>query len=114
MLLTPAQIKPKSFDSRRTSVSTQGGCASCLCACLGTRLLPQSYQYPDLSEGADHVGGQLHGGKEFPFSGVTKSGRVWRKVPDSGAWSMGSALSSEQHLSAVTETFGLSTTVMRC
>ena len=28
---------------------------------------------------ADRVGGQLHGDKECPFSGVTKSGRVWRK-----------------------------------
>ena len=37
------------------------------------------------SEGADHVAGQLHGDKECPFSGVTKSGRVWRKVPESGA-----------------------------
>jgi len=52
--------------------------------CLfGTRLLPQSYQYPNLSEGTDHLVGQLHG--ECPFSGVTKSGRVWRKVPESDA-----------------------------
>ena len=29
-------------------------------------LLPQSYQYPNLSEGADSVGGQLHGDKECP------------------------------------------------
>ena len=49
----------------------------------GARLLPQSYQYPNLSEGADRVGGQLRGDKECPFSGVTKSGRVWRKVPES-------------------------------
>ena len=55
---------------------------------LGTRLLPQSYQYPNLSEGADRVGGQLCGDKECPFSGVTKSGRVWRKVPESGAQSV--------------------------
>ena len=26
--------------------------------------------------------------KECPFSGVTKSGRVWRKVPESDAWSL--------------------------
>ena len=38
----------------------------------------QSYQYPNLSEGTDHVGGRLHGDKECPFTGVTKSGRVWR------------------------------------
>ena len=88
MLLTPAQIKPLSFESRRNSFSTRGGCASCLRACLGARLLPQSYQYPNLSEGADRVGGQMRGDKECPFSGVTKSGRVWRKVPESGSRSV--------------------------
>ena len=70
------------------SFLTRGGCASCLRACLGARLLPQSYQSPNLSEGADRVGGQLHGDKECPFSGVTKSGRVWRKVPESDARSV--------------------------
>ena len=64
---------------------TRGRCVSCLCVCLGTRLLPQSYQYPNLLEGADHVGGHLHGDKECPFSGITKSSRVWRKVPERGA-----------------------------
>ena len=48
----------------------------------------QSYQYPNLSEGADRVAGQPRGDKEYPFSGVTKSGRVWRKVPESGARSV--------------------------
>ena len=43
---------------------------------------------PNLSEGADRVGGQLRGDKECPFSGVTKSGRVWRKVPESDARSV--------------------------
>ena len=59
-----------------------GGCVSCLHACLGTRLLP------DLLEGADHVGRQLCRDKECPFSGVTKSGRVWRRVPKAmlGVW----------------------------
>ena len=47
---------------------------------MGARLLPQSYQYPNLLEGADRVGIQLHGDKECPFSGVTNSGRGWRKV----------------------------------
>ena len=55
---------------------------------MGARLLPQSYQYPNLSERADRVGRQLRGDKEYPFSGVTKSGRVWRKVPESGALSV--------------------------
>ena len=45
-------------------------------------------QYPNLSEGADRVGGQLRGDKECPFRGVTKSGRVWRKVPESDARSV--------------------------
>ena len=47
----------------------------------------QSYQYPNLLEGTDRVDGQLHGDKECPFSGITKSGRVWRKVPESDAQS---------------------------
>ena len=42
-------------------------------------------QYSNLSEGADRVGGQLRGDTECPFGGVTKSGRVWRKVPESDA-----------------------------
>ena len=29
------------------------------------------YQYPNLLEGADSVGGQLHGDNEWPFGGVT-------------------------------------------
>ena len=40
------------------------------------------------NEGADRVAGQLRGDKESPFSGVTKSGRVWRKVPESDARSV--------------------------
>ena len=63
-----------------------------LCACLGAKLLPQSSQYANLSEGADRVGGQLRGDKECcPFSDVTKSGRVWRKVPENGVRSVASA-----------------------
>ena len=42
----------------------------------------------NLSEGADRVAGQLRGDKECPFSGVAKSGRVWRKVPESDARSV--------------------------
>ena len=41
-----------------------------------------------LAEGADRVGGQLRGDKECPFSGVTKSGEVWRKVPEGDARSV--------------------------
>ena len=53
-----------------------------------TCVLLQSYQYQNLSEGVDRLGGQLRGDKECPFSGVTKSGRVWRKVPESETWSV--------------------------
>ena len=106
MLLTPAQIKPKSFESRRDSFFfffllflfssfLPGLDAPRVWACLGARLLPQSYQYPNLSEGADRVGGQLRGDKKCPFSGVTKSGRVWRKVPESDARSVGTNMTVE-------------------
>ena len=54
-----------------------------------------NYQYPNLSEGADRVAGQLRGDKECPFSGVTKSGRVWRKVPESDARSVGTNMTVE-------------------
>ena len=64
---------------------TRGGCVSCLRACFGARLLILSYQYPNLSEGADSVGRQL---RENKISDVTKSIRVWRKVPESGARSV--------------------------
>ena len=90
MLLTPAQIKPESFESRwNFFFFTRGGCVSRIRAFLGARLLPQSYQYPNLSEGADRVGGQLRENKECPFSDVTKSGRVWRKVLEGDARSVG-------------------------
>ena len=48
---------------------------------------------PHLPKGADRVGGQLRGNKECPFSGVTKSGRVWKKVPESDARSVNDVLS---------------------
>ena len=51
-------------------------------------MLPQSYQYPNLSEGTDSVGGQLRENKVCPFSGVTSSGRVGRMVPESDAGSL--------------------------
>ena len=59
-------------------------------------LLLQSYYYPNRSEDADRVAGQLRGDKECPFSGVTKSGRDWRKVPESDARSVSQALSTSR------------------
>ena len=50
-------------------------------------------QYPNHSEGDDRVGGEQRGDKECLFSGVTNSGRVWRKVPESDAWSVMSGTS---------------------
>ena len=97
MLPTPALIKPRSFELRWNFFLlffTRGGCVSCLHACLGARWLPQSYQYQNLSEGTDRVSGQLRGDKECLFSGVTKSGRVWRKVPESDAQSVVASRSS--------------------
>ena len=43
---------------------------------------------PESFVGADRVAGHLCGDKECPFSGVTKSGRVWRKVTESDAQSV--------------------------
>ena len=45
-------------------------------------------------EGADRVGGQLLGDKECAFNGVTKSGRVWRKLTESDARSVRKALAA--------------------
>ena len=84
-VLTPAQIKPKSFESRRNFLPFFYPRWMRL---MFTCVLPQFYQYPNRSEVADRVGGQLRGDKEYPFSGVTKSGRVWRKMPESDARSV--------------------------
>ena len=69
-------------------VFTRGGRASCLRACFDALLLPQSRKYPNLSEDADSVSGQLRGVKEYTPS-VTEPGRVQRKVPESDARSVG-------------------------
>ena len=86
MLLTPAQTEPKSFASRWTLFFLPGVDASHVY--VRARVLPLSYQYPNLSEGADLTGGQVCGDKECPVSGVTKSGRVWRKAPEGDALSV--------------------------
>ena len=63
-------------------------------------LLSQFYYYPNLSEGGDRVSGQLRGNEECPFSGVTRSGRVWRKVPESDARSVISTQTFQRALTA--------------
>ena len=92
MLLTPAQIKPKSFESRRNSlfflpvvdtphVYVRAWALGCFYSHISTRTFRRAL--------TASLHGQLRGDKECPFSGVTKSGRVWRKVPESGARSVG-------------------------
>ena len=53
-------------------------------------VLPQSYYiYINLSEGVESVGRQMRGDRirrlfgDFSAENATKSGRVWRKVPES-------------------------------
>ena len=75
-------------ELRRNSFYTQNGRASGSRACLDAMSLPQSYFYPNHSEGADSV----HRDKKCPFSGVTSSGRVWRKVSESDARSVASSV----------------------
>ena len=99
-LLTPAQMKPKSFDSRRYSfflflfsftpradaphVYMRASTLSCF--------RPQSYYYVStqtfrraLTESLDSCAET----KECPFSGVTSCGRVRRTVLESDARSVG-------------------------
>ena len=77
-----------SRDSNPRPFNHESGALTTELSPPGARLLLQSYKYPNLSEGADRVAGQLRGDKEYPFSGVTKSGRVWRKVPESDVQSV--------------------------
>ena len=51
-------------------------------ACFDAVSLSQSHWCPIHSAGR-----QLCGNEEY-FSGVTNSGRVWRKVPENNAWSV--------------------------
>ena len=78
MLLTSAQIKPKSFESRRTLFFLTGVDESHVYvrAKARARLLPQSYQCPNLSEGADLVAGQLRGDKELSLIHISEPTRL--------------------------------------
>ena len=77
-----------------------------------TWVLPQLHQYPNLSEGADCIGGQLCGDKECPFSGVTKYGRVWRKVLESNAWSVVSPLETVRRRGCETSSIAFASVVV--
>ena len=88
-----AQLNPNHLYSDRTLFFYLGWTCLVFDMCAWTICsLPQSCWYPNLSEVADSVGGQLRGVKQCPFSGVTSSGRVWRKVPESEAGSVGNWL----------------------
>ena len=96
MLLTPAQIKPKSFESRRNSslfsfsflpgvdaphVYVRAWALGCFYSHISTQTFRRALT-------ASRVDTEMRGDKECPFSDVTKSGRVWRKVPESDARSL--------------------------
>ena len=88
--------------------------ASCLRACLDAMSLSQFHLYPDLSEGADRVGGQLLEGKDCPFSGVTRSGRVWRKMPESDARRVGLRFESALALLSLQKLWSVDTVLWLC
>ena len=84
----PPQIKLKSFELRRNSFLNPRQTYLVFTRMVDAVLLPQSCYYPNPTEGAGSVGGQLRGDKECPFSGVTSSSRVWRKMPESAVRSV--------------------------
>ena len=100
MLLTPAQIKPKSFESRRNTlflflpevdaphVYVRAWALGCFHSLISTRTFRRAPTASVASRARD---------KECPFSGVTKSGRVWRKVSESDARSVRQHLTLHRH-----------------
>ena len=90
MLLTPAQTEPKLFESRRPFFFLPGVDAShvyvraralgCFHSLISTKTFRRA-----LTELVDSCT-EIKSGA--PFSGVTKSGRVWRRVPESDAGSL--------------------------
>ena len=65
----------------------QGGCVSCLHGCLGARLLPQSYYIISTQTFWRALTTSVDSCTEIK-SGITNSGRVWRKVLESDARSV--------------------------
>ena len=91
MLLTPAQIKWKSFESRRNSSFFLPGVDAShvyvhawMLGCFHSLISSQTFRRA-LTALVD-ICAEIK--RECPFSGVTKSGRVWRKVLESGARSV--------------------------
>ena len=97
MLLTPAQIKPKSFESRRifylflpgvdaSHVYVRAWALGCF------HSLTQTFRRALTASVDSCVEIQI----ECPFGGVTKSGRVWRKVPEKRCWECDKAVQLSQ------------------
>ena len=83
MLLTPDHIN---YKSSRNFIFTRGRCVSRLHGCLGcfhSHISTRTFRRA-LTASVDSYA-EI---KECLFSGVTKTGRVWRKVPESGARSV--------------------------
>ena len=89
MLLSPAEIKPKSFESRGNrfvflpvvDASLVYGQAWTLC-CFDSLIRFQTFGRV-LTVSVDNCGEMA-----VPLSGRASSGRIWRKVLDSHAWSL--------------------------
>ena len=108
MLLTPTQTKPKSFESQsepspesKWNSFVYPGRMRLMFTCVLGRsvastvlLVPRPFQELTAS-----VNSQLREEKRCPFSGVTYSGRVWRKVPESDARSVSTTATPAEVLS---------------
>ena len=73
-MLSPVQIKSKSFESRQNSFLLPGADAPhAYVRAWKLCCFPRSYEEPTHSGSTDSIGGQLRGDKAYPFSGVTSS-----------------------------------------
>ena len=95
-MFAPAQIKPQSFESRQnfflpgvdaSHVYVRAWALGCFCGHISTRTFRRA-----LTASVDSCAEM----KECPFSGGNKSGRVWRKVPESDARSVGVYITTMQ------------------
>ena len=80
MLLTPAQIKRKSFESRRNSLFLPGVDASHVYVRAWALGCFHSFISNRTFRGALTASVDSCAEIECPFSDITKSGRVWRKT----------------------------------
>ena len=93
LLLTPAQTKPKSFESRwnfkKIKLKKYQGWMRLMFTCVLNRGCFHSFTSTrTFRKALTALVDSYAGDKECPFSGVTKSSRVWREVPESDARSV--------------------------